>query len=173
MQGGVSWWQRDLVVEGLTCESIFRHRTWRCLLLANGRAASRGRCVDRDHECHVHHGRHPHPTQPPAGERGFDPAENCRHEMEEAIGHADYLMGVTRERFRPLHAMAHWSRALRHDPQNAASAWLPDYAEQRIGMKVDAAIALHHPADEPRWGIPAPTISVDRRPAIQHERSSD
>ena len=29
-------------------------------------------------------------------------AENCRHEMEEAIGHADYLMGVTRGRFRPV-----------------------------------------------------------------------
>lgn len=99
-------------------------------------------------------------------------AENWRHEMEEAIGHLDYLMGVTRERFRPVHAMAHWARALRHDPQNAASAWLPDYAEQRLRMKVDAAIALHHPADEPRWGIPAPTISVDRRPAIHHEQSS-
>ena len=49
-------------------------------------------------------------------------AENSRHEMEEAISHADYLMGVTRERFRPVHAMAHWARALRHDPSNAAAS---------------------------------------------------
>ena len=49
-------------------------------------------------------------------------AESSRHEMEEAVSHADYLMGVTRERFRPVHAMAHWARALRHDPQNAAAS---------------------------------------------------
>lgn len=49
-------------------------------------------------------------------------AESSRHEMEEAISHAEYLMGVTRERFRPVHAMAHWARALRHDPSNAAAS---------------------------------------------------
>ena len=64
-------------------------------------------------------------------------AESSRHEMEKAIGHADYHMGITREHFRAVHAMAQWARALRHDPQNAASAWLPDYAEQRLRMKVD------------------------------------
>jgi serine/threonine protein kinase len=49
-------------------------------------------------------------------------AESSHHEMEQAISQADYLMGVTRERFRPVHAMAHWARALRHDPSNAAAS---------------------------------------------------
>lgn len=48
--------------------------------------------------------------------------ERSRRELEESMSQADYLMGVTRERFRPVHAMAHWARALRHDPKNAAAS---------------------------------------------------
>lgn len=49
-------------------------------------------------------------------------AENSRREIQSAVSHADYLMGVTRERFRPVQAIAHWARALRHDPHNTAAA---------------------------------------------------
>lgn len=38
--------------------------------------------------------------------------------MQRALSRADYFMGVSRERRRPVLAMAHWARALRHDPQN-------------------------------------------------------
>jgi predicted Ser/Thr protein kinase len=59
-------------------------------------------------------------------------AESSHHEMEQAISQADYLMGVTRERNRPVLAMAHWARALRHDPANtAASGMLLSALKQR------------------------------------------
>jgi predicted Ser/Thr protein kinase len=38
--------------------------------------------------------------------------------MQRALSRADYFMGVSRERRRPVLAIAHWARALRHDPQN-------------------------------------------------------
>lgn len=49
-------------------------------------------------------------------------AQSSRQEMLRAVSNADYLMGITREQDRPVHAMAHWARSLRHDPQNIAAS---------------------------------------------------
>lgn len=51
----------------------------------------------------------------------LDLAEKNREEMTETISHADYLMGMTRSRRRPVYAMAHWARSLRSDPTNQAA----------------------------------------------------
>ena len=47
--------------------------------------------------------------------------ERSRAGMKETFSHADYLMGMTRARRRPVHAMAQWARALETDPSNRAA----------------------------------------------------
>lgn len=51
----------------------------------------------------------------------LEQAERSREEMTQTFSHADYLMGMTRSRRRPVYAMAQWVRALRSDPGNQAA----------------------------------------------------
>ena len=45
-----------------------------------------------------------------------------RSEMRRASAAADYFLGISRARLRPVHAMAQWCRAVRQDPQNRAAS---------------------------------------------------
>lgn len=101
--------------------------------------------------------------------RSLITANHDRVEMQRALSRADYFMGVSREKKRPVLAMAHWARALRHDPENSTAR----------GMLLSSLIHRDYPHPiTPATPIPAGEVrhfalSSDGRHAALIQPSTD